>query len=155
MQHHTSDQLIDYLHGELDAATDARVHEHLLECEPCRGTLEGEARLGEWLRRSAAAAERELPGQIETRVWAAVRRRSPSFADRLRAVLRPVIAVPFGVGLAALAFVALPALHTASVVPAPTVAASFYLDEHAADGQENPLADHPIGAAVVTSATNE
>jgi len=150
MTHHsTTDELIDYLHGELAPAEDARIHAHLLVCETCRAAYEAEARLGEWLRGSARADERELPALLKAHVWETVRAQRPSLGERLRAALRPALLLPAGVALAAVAFVVYPAGHAPG--SAPTVAASYYLDEHAAEGQENPLADHPITATVITA----
>jgi anti-sigma factor RsiW len=149
-QHYTSDDFIDYLHGELPADSDARVHAHLLTCDACRALCESEAQVGDWLRSAAAAEERELPPMVKARIWEAVRERRPTFADRLGALLRPVVAVPVGAVFAALVFVAFPVLHASGIGPAPTVSAAYYLEEHAAEGLENPLADHPIGAATVT-----
>jgi predicted anti-sigma-YlaC factor YlaD len=152
MTHYTNDDYIDYLHGELAPAADARLHAHLLACEPCRAGYEAEARLGEWVRSAAQADERELPSLVKARVWEAVRNARPSPAQRLRAFLRPVVTVPAGVAFAALVFVAFPTLHGSSgSAPVPTVSASYYLDEHAAEGQANPLADHPVSASVVTT----
>jgi predicted anti-sigma-YlaC factor YlaD len=146
--HYTNDDFIDYLHGELAPAADARLHEHLLACEACRGAYESEARLGDWLRRAARDDERDLPPMVKARVWEAVRTQRPSLADRLRAALRPALALPLGVSVTALVFVVYPAVHQEAP---PTVAASYYLDEHAAEGQATPLADHPITATVVTA----
>jgi predicted anti-sigma-YlaC factor YlaD len=145
--HYTNDDYIDYLHGELAPAEDARLHEHLLVCETCRAAYESEARLGDWLRRAARDDERELPAMVKARVWEAVRVQQPSFGERLRAAFRPAFTLPLGVAMAALVFVVYPSLHTSTA--APSVAASYYLDEHAAEGQENPLADHPF--SVVTA----
>jgi len=147
--HYTNDTFIDYLHGELAPAEDARLHEHLLACESCRAAYESEARLGDWLRRSARADERDLPAMVKARVWEAVREQRPTLGERLRAAFRPALTLPLGIAMAALVFVVYPSVHQTDI--APTVAASYYLDEHAAEGQENPLADHPISASVVTA----
>jgi predicted anti-sigma-YlaC factor YlaD len=147
--HYTNDDFIDYLHGELAPNDDARLHEHLLVCEPCRGAYEAEARLGDWLRRAARDDERALPPMVKARVWEAIREQRPALGERLRAAFRPAFTLPLGVAMAALVFVVYPTLHQTETVP--TVAASYYLDEHAAEGQENPLADHPVTATVVTA----
>jgi predicted anti-sigma-YlaC factor YlaD len=147
--HYTNDAFIDYLHGELAPAVDARLHEHLLACETCRAAYEAEARLGDWLRQAAHADERDLPAMVKARVWEAVRAQRPTLGERLRDALRPALTLPLGVAMAALVLIVYPSLHQTESVP--TVAASYYLDEHAAEGQENPLADHPISATVVTA----
>jgi predicted anti-sigma-YlaC factor YlaD len=150
--HYTDDILIDYLHGELTPADDARLHEHLLVCETCRAAYESEARLGDWLRQAARDEERDLPAMVRARVWEAVRHERPTFGERLRAAFRPALTLPLGVAMAALVFVVYPTVHQPEAVP--TVAASYYLDEHAAEGQANPLADHPVNAATVVTASD-
>jgi len=147
--HYTNEDYIDYLHGELAPTDDARLHEHLLVCETCRAAYEAEARLGDWLRRAARDDERDLPPMLKARVWETIRDVRPSLGERLRAAFRPALTLPLGVAMAALVFVVYPSVHQPGAAPA--VAASYYLDEHAAEGQENPLADHPVAAMVVTA----
>lgn len=143
MKHYTTDDLIDYLHGELAAAADARIHAHLAECADCRALYEAEAALGDMLRAAARADEREFPSIVKARVWEAVRNEEPTALERLRAIFRPVVAVPLAAALALVAYFGVPAVRGTNVATgAPTVAAAYYLEEHAAEGQENPLADH-------------
>jgi anti-sigma factor RsiW len=143
MIHCTDADLIDYLHGELAPASDALVLGHLERCRDCTTRYEREAALGEHLRRAARRDERELPALVRARVWAAVHTQEPSLVDRLRAVLRPIVAIPALAAIAVAAFVAVPIVRDSTTVkPVPTVAATYYLEEHAAEGQENPLADH-------------
>ena len=48
--------LTDYQHGELEAATDAAMHEHLRTCAACKAELDADAALTETLK-SAFATE--------------------------------------------------------------------------------------------------
>jgi predicted anti-sigma-YlaC factor YlaD len=142
MKHYTDDELIDYLHGEAGDAADARIHGHLEECSDCRQRYDSEASIGDMLRASALAAEREFPGVIRARVWASIREAEPTLFDRIRAFVTPAVAVPLAAMFALLMYFGVPVLRGASATgPAPTVAVTYYLDEHAAEGQENPLAD--------------
>ncbi len=142
MKHYSDDDLIDYLHGELTDAVDVRVHAHLLECSDCRTRYDAEARLTELLQASPLAAERELPALIRAQVWAAIREAEPTLLDRIRVFVRPVVAVPLAAMVALSLYVGIPGLHGDRAANAPTVAAAYYFEEHAAEGQENPLADH-------------
>ncbi|GAC1410360.1 MAG: hypothetical protein NVSMB64_19470 [Candidatus Velthaea sp.] len=142
MNHYTEDILIDYIHGEVSPAEDVRIHAHLAACDACRITYDAQAAIGDLLRASARAEEREFPSLIKARVWEAVRAEQPAFADRVRALLRPVFVLPAAAALAIAAYLGVPALHTIGAHGTPTVAAAFYLEEHAAEGQQNPLADH-------------
>src|SRR5476651_2321553 len=140
MKHYTEDILIDYIHGELPAGEDARVHAHLAACADCCVLHDAEAAFGEMLRASASNEELEFPSIIKARVWAAIRDAEPTFADRLRSFFRPAIAAPVVAALALAAYLGAPILHSGS--GAPSVAVAYYLEEHAAEAQENPLADH-------------
>ena len=95
MNHITDEDLIDYLHHGLDDdRADARVHEHLALCGYCTERYDAEAALGEMLRASALAEEREMPSIVKARVWAAVRAMEPTLLERIRAVVSPALAVP-------------------------------------------------------------
>ena len=140
MTHYSEEILIDYIHGEVSATEDARIHAHMEACEPCRATFDAQAAIGDLLRASARENEREFPSTIKARVWEAVRNERPSLADRLRGLLQPAIAVPIVALLAVAAYLGVPSVHELGS-HGPTVAAAFYLEEHAAEGQDNPLAD--------------
>jgi predicted anti-sigma-YlaC factor YlaD len=140
MKHYTNEILIDYLHGELPAAEDARLYAHLAICDDCRSRHDAEASLGEMLRAAARSDEREFPSLIKAKVWVAIRNAEPTFADRLRAFLRPAIAAPLVAMLALFAYFGVPIIRGGA--GAPSVGIAYYLDEHTAEAQENPLADH-------------
>jgi anti-sigma factor RsiW len=142
MNHITDDDLIDYLHDEVSDALGLRIHDHLAGCGSCRARCDDEAAVGEMLRSSALASERELPGLVRAQVWAAVRDMEPTFFDRVRGVLTPFVAVPLAAMLALVLYLGVPVIRGAHATGAPSVAAVYYFEEHAAEAQENPLADH-------------
>jgi hypothetical protein len=139
MTPHADDALlIDYLHGELAPAEDARLHAHLAACDDCRARYDEEAALGDLLR-AEAGGELAFPATIKAGVWAAIRAQEPTLGDRLRALLRPVVAVPLAAVAAVGLYLGVPLVRPGAGGPA--VAAAYYFDEHQAEGQENPLAD--------------
>lgn len=143
MNHITDEELIDYLHHGLDDdRADARVHEHLALCRLCSERHDAEAALGEMLRASALAEEREFPSIIKARVWAAVRAQEPTLLERIRAVVSPGLVVPLAAALALLMYFGVPVIRGNQATGTPSVAAAYYFEEHAAAGLENPLADH-------------
>ena len=142
MNHFTDDDLIDYLHSEVTDAVDVRIHAHLAECRDCSARYDAEAALGDMLRASALAEERELPALIKAQVWAAIRAAEPTFLERVRAFVSPALAVPLAAALALLMYFGIPVIRGDRATSSPTVAAAYYFEEHAAVGLENPLADH-------------
>jgi predicted anti-sigma-YlaC factor YlaD len=141
MNHFTDDDLIDYLHGEVSDEVDARIHAHLAHCGDCSTRFDNEAAVGEMLRSSALAEERPFPPLIRAQVWAAIRAAQPTPLERIRAFINPVVAVPIAAVLALLMYFSVPIVR-GDRATAPTVAAAYYFEEHAAEGLENPLADH-------------
>jgi anti-sigma factor (TIGR02949 family) len=141
MNHFTDDDLIDYLHGEVSDEVDARIHAHLARCSDCSARYDAEASVGEMLRASALAEERAFPPIVRARVWAAIRSAQPTPLERLRGFISPLVAVPLVAVLALLMYLSVPVLRGERAT-APTVAAAYYFEEHAAEGLENPLADH-------------
>ena len=141
MNHYTDDDLIDYLHGEVSDEVDARIHAHLALCGDCSMRYDAEAGVGEMLRASALAAERPFPPMIRAHVWATIRAAEPTLLERVRALINPLVAVPTAAALALLMYFSVPIVR-GDRATAPTVAAAYYFEEHAAAGLENPLADH-------------
>lgn len=142
--HYNADILDDYLHGALGPERDATIHAHLETCTACRAVYDEAASLRDWLRAAARAEEREFPSMIKARVWERVRAmpvQQPSLADRLRALWRPMIAVPIAAVIAASVYLGVPAVHGG---PPVGVAASYLLEEHAAVASDNPLADRGL-----------
>ncbi|HTJ25612.1 MAG TPA: zf-HC2 domain-containing protein [Candidatus Limnocylindria bacterium] len=137
--HLDRETLIDYLHGALEPETDAAVFVHLEACGSCRALREEEADLGEALRRAARTEELELPSLVRARVWDAVRRERPSLAMRVLTGWGPRLAVPVAAALALGVYLGVPAIRSGSISNAPGIAASYFLDEHNAEAQTNPL----------------
>ncbi len=142
--HYNAETLDDYLHGALGPERDATIHAHLEGCATCRALYDEGASVRDWLQNAARAEEREFPSIIKARVWERVRAipAPVSFADRLRALWRPMIAVPIAAVLAAFVYVGVPGIH-GSGQPA-GVAATYLLEEHAALASDNPLADRGL-----------
>jgi anti-sigma factor RsiW len=135
--HYERETLIDYLHGALTPHADATVFAHLASCSTCNALYDEEASLGELLRNAALAEELELPSLVKARVWDAVRHETPSWAQRLRTSWGPRIAVPVAAALAIAAYLGPNLWHTQPVVAG--VNASYFLDEHNAQAQQNPF----------------
>jgi predicted anti-sigma-YlaC factor YlaD len=151
MNHYTDDDLIDYLHGEVSDEVDARIHAHLARCIDCSSRYDAEAAVGERLRASALAEARPFPPLIRAQVWAAIRAAQPTPLERLLAFINPIVAVPLAVALALLMYFSVPIVR-GDRATAPTVAAAYYFEEHAAEGLENPLADHVNTNATLAAA---
>jgi predicted anti-sigma-YlaC factor YlaD len=150
-EHVTTETLIDYLHHELSAEDDAHVHVHLAQCAPCRGGYEAQAQLSERLRAFARSEERELPARVLFGVREQIaRRRGPAWL-RFDAVLRPAVGLPVAAAIVLAAAVGFSSLHP-SLTHAPSVAAAYYLDDHAA--LSNRLMPLSQPAAVPATLTN-
>jgi len=148
--HLTSAFLIDYLRGELPPEDDALAHAHLDACAACRSEYEAEASLGEMLRAAAAREELEFPSQISAAIWQEVRNAQPRPLARWLALFRPAIALPVAAVLAAGIFFASPLVHVGNA--APKIAATYYLEVHAAQEAQNPLAERgPTASSVIES----
>jgi anti-sigma factor RsiW len=144
--HYDLNTIDDYLHGELDEASDAALLAHLETCAACRSTHDEAARVREWVKAAAAAEEREFPSLVKARVWEVVRS-SPPRRNWLLDGWRPWLAVPVAAVVAVAVFVGHPGTHAGAA----GIAASDLLLEHAAGMAGNPLADHgyAVRASVV------
>ncbi|HTV72512.1 MAG TPA: hypothetical protein VME66_02255 [Candidatus Acidoferrales bacterium] len=141
MTPHLQPQAItDYVHGALPPAQDALAYAHIHVCGSCRAEVELERALTDLLREDAAREEREFPSLIKAAVWQTIRDAKPTPLARLKAFLRPAIAVPVATALLVGALILGPVGHLARG-PVPTIDASFYLDEHDAQQAPNPLAE--------------
>ena len=129
--HPSQEQLIDYLHRELAPDEDAALLLHLEGCVTCSQRYQDEAGISESLRAFARASERELPAGVRASIWSAIEssERTPTWTDRLRNWLRPVVAVPVA---AAFVVVALAGYESNLHRGGPTIDAAYYLDDHAA-----------------------
>ncbi len=140
--------LVDYERGELDAARDAAMHQHLQACADCRRQYEEDLALVDSLR--AWAAPQGFPPSILAGVRQAMyEERAPSFIERLRAVLRPAVAAPMAA--AVLIVVAYAGYHRANQ-PQPTMTGMDYVREHFAQTASLPSNDRTWATYVLTSA---
>jgi len=145
MMHYTTEDFIDYIHGELAPSEDARLYAHLATCTGCHAAFAQELALSEALKGSAIAEERELPPMLKAQIWAKIRMEQPTLMSTLRGYLRPAYALPVAAALLVAGFFGVPAARSGFTAAAqPGVAASYYLDEHAAEAQANPLADRTL-----------
>ena len=142
MQHLSTEQLLDYLHKALAPEQDALVHAHLDECSRCHADYAAEVSISELLRNNAAAEERELPPMLKATIWQAIREATPTPAERVRAWLRPVYAIPVVAALLLGAFLAPGYLRGANTNQTPTIDAAYYLQDHAAMNSTVPFSDH-------------
>ena len=151
MQHLTNDILLDYIHGELPPSRDAEVYAHIDSCPACRSEYEAEVAIGEVLRSNAALQERELPSSVKAEIWQRVRAAKPSPWSRFAGWFRPAVAIPAAAAIALAAY-----FGTAYVGPhgAPSIEASYYLQDHAAMNSTIPFSDHTSAnpAALETAA---
>jgi anti-sigma factor RsiW len=150
--HYERETLIDYLHGALTPHADAAVFAHLASCSACNALYDEEASLGELLRNAARAEELELPSLVKARVWDAVRHETPSWAQRLRTSWGPRIAVPVAAALAIAAYLGPTIRHSPPAIAG--VSASYFLDEHNAQAQQNPFGPG-ASPAVYTAETQD
>lgn len=147
--HYDTETLDDYLRGELPDKQDAAIHVHVAACAVCRAALDEAAALRDWIRSAALAEERELPQGVVATVRASAARERGALGLRFAALRRPLIAVPVAALLALAAYLSVPILRVR--VLAESVAATYYLEAHAAHAAENPLADRSgiVSAAVL------
>jgi anti-sigma factor RsiW len=139
--------LVDYERGELDAARDAAMHEHLQSCSACHTQWQADVALVDSLR--AWSAEREFPASILAGVRQAMyAERSPSIAERLRAVFRPAFAAP----VAAAVLIAVVFGYNHSRPAPPTMTGIDYVREHFAQTASLPSSDRAWSTYVLTSA---
>lgn len=140
--------LVDYERGELDAARDAAMHQHLQSCSACREQWESDVALVDALR--SWAEPREFPPSILANVRQAMyAERPPSVAERLRAMLRPAFAAP--VAAAVLIAVVYGGYHRMTA-PQPTLTGMDFVREHLAQTASMPSSDRAWSTYVLTSA---
>jgi predicted anti-sigma-YlaC factor YlaD len=140
--------LLDYTHGELDAAQDALVFEHLSSCEQCRAAQQAELDLTESIRYQYAD-ELELPMSVVAGVRQAMRGRpAPTLLDTVRAALRPAIVAPAAAVLLIVAgVIGYNQLHQ---VP-PALSSSYFVRQHVAQTLGSPSSDRSWSAYLLTS----
>jgi anti-sigma factor RsiW len=150
--HPTSDELVDYLHGELPAPRSAAIAAHIAGCSECADARAAEVSLTQILRDHALAQERELPSGVVSGIWEQVRNRPPSVWERFSAALRPAFAVPVAIAIAAFLFFSIKVAH--GPAHAATIDAGYYVENHAALDAATPLSeDDPIPQALASDVT--
>jgi anti-sigma factor RsiW len=150
--HPTPDELVDYLHGELPASRSAAIALHIAGCSECTEARAAEVSLTQILRDHARAHERELPPGLAAGIWEKLRNRPPSVWERLSAALRPAIAVPVAIAIAAFLFFSFKAAH--GPAHAATIDAGYYVENHATLDAGTPLSeDDPIPQALASDVT--
>lgn len=140
MQHLSTTQIIDYIHDQLRPQDDALVHAHLEDCALCRDDYSAEIALTEMLRNQTKLEERELPPMLKAQIWSKIRAEQPSAIQRLRAFLRPAYALPIAAAALLIAFFGPAYLHPQPNT-APSIDATYYLQDHAAMNTTVPFGD--------------
>ncbi|HET9028743.1 MAG TPA: zf-HC2 domain-containing protein [Candidatus Aquilonibacter sp.] len=150
-KHATTEDLIDYLHGELPPEADAGILAHLEQCAQCTALYDDQARLSESLRSYARSSERDLPQGVVASIWDAIEReeRAPSSLQRLAAFLRPAYALPIAAVLVLGAFFGYTATHRAAATT--TIDAAIYLRDHASLNSTMPFGDGASEPATLRS----
>lgn len=140
--------LVDYERGELDAARDAAMFDHLQRCEACHSEWQADLALVESLR--SWSVERELPTAVLAKVRQAMHAEAePSFVERLRAMLRPSVAAPIAAAIViAGGFFGYQRVHA----PRPTLTGMDYVREHVAQTAGLTSSDRTWSTYVLTSA---
>jgi anti-sigma factor RsiW len=148
------ERLTDYQHGELDAASDAAIFEHLSSCVQCREELAMQTELTESLR-GAFAQELDLPMSVVAGVRQATRHeRSAGLVTALRVLLRPVVLAPTAAAIMLVAGVA-SFVHNGSTSARPQVSAGYLVRQHVAHTMNSQSGDRAWNAYLLTSATGE
>lgn len=147
-QNYYRDLLTDYAHGELDAAQDALVFEHLQSCADCRARWQAELDLTESIR-YAYSEERELPMSTVAFVRQAMRSNpAPSWVETLRAALRPAFVAP----AAAVVLIVVGVLRFGPFNQQPASLSSSYLvRQHIAQTLGAPSSERTWAAYLLTS----
>jgi anti-sigma factor RsiW len=139
--------LVDYERGELDAARDAAMFEHLHACPACHAQWQADLAVVESLR--ALLPEREFPTAVLAGVRQAIHaQREPSILERLRVALRPAIALP----VAAAVVIAGGVLGVRHSPPQPTLPGMYFVREHVAQTAGMPSSDRAWSTYLLTSA---
>ena len=150
--HPTPDELVDYLHGELPAPRSAAIAAHIAGCSECADARAAEVSLTQLLRDHARAQEREVPPGVVFGIWEKLRNSPPSVWERLSTALRPAIAVPVAIAIAAFLFFSIKVAH--GPAHAATIDAGYYVENHATLDAATPLSeDDPIPQALASDVT--
>jgi anti-sigma factor RsiW len=145
--------LTDYQHGELPAASDAAVFEHISTCAGCREELASESELTSALH-ALFAAQRELPMSLVAGIRQAVRtERRSAFGNAVRTLLRPVVLAPTAAVIMLIAGV-LSFVHNGSNT-APQISVNYLVRQHVVHTMNSQSGERAWNAYLLTSATGE
>lgn len=144
--------LTDYQHGELDAATDAAIFEHLQSCPDCREELAAQTALTESLR-AAFATELEMPTSVVASVRQAVRRESaPGVLESLHALLRPIVLAPTAAAILLVAGL-MSYMHNTNTTTSAgqQLSTGYFVRQHVAHTMNSQSGDRAWNAYLLTS----
>lgn len=145
--------IIDYAHGELDAATDAAVFEHLQTCAACKAESQAETTLTESLR-IAYSEELELPTSVLAMVRQRVRgERAPALLGSFRVWLRPAVLGPAAAMILLIAGAArYGQVHTSQNMP--QVSADYLVRQHLVQTMGSHANERAYSEYLLTSAND-
>lgn len=144
--------LVDFERGELDAARDAAMHAHLASCPACHHAWEADLGMVDAIR--VALPERDFPTSILAGVRQAMYAESapqPSFLERLRVILRPVVAAPIAAALIVGGFFVTHRTHETSQA---NMSGIDFVREHVAQTADMPSSDRTWSTYILTSAND-
>jgi anti-sigma factor RsiW len=145
--------LIDFAHGELPAAQDALVFEHVSTCPKCRQELDAQSEITASLR-SIFAAELDLPTSVIAGVRQAVRQeRRAWFGDTVRSLLRPVFLAPTAAAIVLIAG-AITLVHNGPT-SAPQISATYLVRQHVVHTMDSQSGDRAWNAYLLTSSNED
>ncbi|HEY1653629.1 MAG TPA: zf-HC2 domain-containing protein [Candidatus Tumulicola sp.] len=149
--HPTTEQLIDYVHGELPSAQDAAIHVHLAGCPECTTAHDAEVRLGEVLRAHARAETLEMPPGLVTAIRArtAAEASTRAWWQRLSTSMRAAVAVPIAAALALTLYFVTGGWH--APVNSGSADAAYYMENHAALSSNTPFGGGEALPTVLTA----
>lgn len=136
--HVSSDELVDYLHGELPVARDAAVAMHLAQCRACADARDEEVALTEMVRAVAQRQERAVPSAVTSSIRAAAERHPQRHAP-LTWLARPAMALPVAVAAGLLIWIGV--RSTTVNQTKTTIAAGYLVNRHAEFSAITPFAD--------------
>ena len=146
--------LTDYQHGELDAASDAAIFDHVQSCPDCAKELAAQNELTESLR-AAFATELEMPTSVLAGVRQAVRRdKTADFVYWLRALLRPVVLAPTAAAIILAVGIASHVHNVNSANGQPQLSTDYFVREHVAHTLSSQSGDRAWDAYLLTSNTD-
>ncbi len=140
--------ITDYQHGELDAASDAAVYQHIQSCASCREEFAAQTSLTQTLQ-AAYARELDLPTSVIAGVRQAVRKdKTAGVLHGLQSLWRPIVLAPTA---AAILLVAGISTYLHNTYAAPQLSADYYVQQHVAHTMTSQVGDRAYSAYLLTS----